>query len=91
LYRTATVPRLVYTRDMGANLLELDHTEAITDSGEPKFAHYADSVSVTEGYVMGKAVMAICGKLFVPSRDPKKFPVCPICKELADALLLAVE
>jgi hypothetical protein len=58
---------------------------------EPKFAHYADSVSVTEGYITGKAVVAICGKIFVPSRDPKKFPICPICKELAEALFLGEE
>jgi hypothetical protein len=65
---------------------ELETTDP--DTGEPKFAHYADSVSVTEGYIMGKAVMAICGKLFIPSRDPNKFPICPICKELAEALFL---
>ena len=58
---------------------------------EPKFSHYADSVSVTEGYITGKAVVAICGKVFVPSRDPKKFPICPICKELAEALFLGEE
>lgn len=65
---------------------ELEKTDA--DTREPKFAHYADSASVTEGYVMGKAVMAICGKMFIPSRDPLKFPICPICKELAEVLLL---
>jgi hypothetical protein len=59
-----------------------------TDTGEPRFAHYADSVSVTEGYVMGRPVLAICGKLFVPSRDPLKFPICARCKELAEALLI---
>lgn len=61
-----------------------------TGTGEPKYAHYADSVSVTEGYIMGRPVLAICGKFFVPSRDPQKFPICPICKELAEALLLDV-
>ena len=70
----------------------LEDTETVdSDTGEQRFAHYADSISVTEGYVMGKAVMAICGKLFVPSRDPKKFPICPICKELAEALMLGTE
>lgn len=62
-----------------------------TTPDEPRYAHYAESVSVTEGYVLGTPVMAICGKLFVPSRDPKKFPVCPICKEIADALFLGEE
>jgi hypothetical protein len=72
------------------------HTEEktedlVTDSGEPRYAHYADAVSVTEGYVTGKTVLAICGKLFVPSRDPKKFPVCPTCKNIMEALLLDSE
>lgn len=69
----------------------LEDTETIdTDTGEPKFAHYANAASVTEGYIMGKAVLAICGKFFVPTRDPQKFPVCPICKELAEALFLDI-
>jgi hypothetical protein len=61
------------------------------DPGEPKYAHYAEATSVTEGHVLGTPVMAICGKLFIPSRDPKKFPLCPICKEIADALFLGEE
>lgn len=64
---------------------------AKTDSSEPKFAHYAESISVTEGYVLGRPVLAICGVLFVPSRDPKKFPICPECKQLAEALLIEAE
>jgi hypothetical protein len=68
---------------------ELETTEL--DNGEQKFAHYADSVSVTEGYIMGRPVLAICGKMFVPTRDPQKFPICPICKKLAEALFLGVD
>ena len=66
--------------------LEID-----TDTGNPKYAHYAESTSVTEGYVLGTPVLAICGKLFIPSRDPEKFPLCPICKEIAEALFLGEE
>ena len=65
--------------------------EDLDEDFNKRFAHYAESVSVTEGYIMGTPVMAICGKLFVPSRDPKKFPLCPICKEIADALFLVSE
>lgn len=75
---------------MSSVIEETDIETTDADTGEPKFAHYADSVSVTEGYIMGKAVMAICGKLFVPTRDPNKFSICPICKELAEALFLDV-
>ena len=63
--------------------LLLEKTEIeLDENGEQKFSHYAESTSVTEGYVMGTPVMAICGKLFVPSRDPNKFPICPVCKEI---------
>lgn len=69
--------------------LEIEEKQDLED--ENKFAHYAEKVSVTEGYVLGTPVLAICGKLFVPSRDPKKFPICPICKEISEALFLGEE
>ena len=34
--------------------------------------------------VTGTPVVALCGKVWVPSRDPKKYPVCPECKRLFD-------
>lgn len=71
-------------------VLEDTHTD-IDTGDENRFAHYAESASVTEGYVLGTPVAAICGKLFVPSRDPKRYPICPICKELAEALFLGTE
>jgi len=27
-------------------------------------------------------VVALCGKVWVPSRDPQRFPVCPECKDV---------
>ncbi len=30
----------------------------------------------------GTPVVALCGKVWVPGRDPKKYPVCPMCKEI---------
>lgn len=71
--------------------LELDLDEQSTYLDKNRFSHYAESASVTEGYVLGTPVLAICGKIFVPSRDPEKFPLCPICKEIADALFLGSE
>lgn len=37
--------------------------------------------AVTEAYVMGTTVRALCGALFVPSRDPKPLPLCEDCAE----------
>ena len=35
---------------------------------------------------MGTPVVALCGKVWVPSRAPEKFPVCPECKEIWETL-----
>jgi len=40
---------------------------APTDEGDhERFSHY----------------VALCGKKWIPNRDPQKFPVCPTCKEI---------
>lgn len=59
-------------------------------SGEDRerFSHYANKNEITEALVFGTPVTALCGKVWVPSRDPNKFPVCPTCKEIMDALFL---
>lgn len=71
--------------------LETTPDQLNTESDTPEYAHYAESASVTEGYIMGTPVIALCGKIFIPSKDPKKLKVCPPCKELAEALFLLTE
>ena len=46
-----------------------------------RFAHYACKAAVTEAYVFGTAVEALCGKYWVPTRDPDRYPICPACAE----------
>lgn len=41
---------------------------------------------LTEAMVMGTPVVALCGKVWVPSRDPQRFPVCPECKEIWESM-----
>jgi hypothetical protein len=54
-----------------------------TDEGDhERFSHYVDKDKLTEAMVMGTPVVALCGKVWVPSRAPEKFPVCPECKEV---------
>lgn len=70
----------------------LERTDLDTQEGnEEKFAHYAEAASVTEGYVMGTPVIALCGKVFIPSRNPERLRVCPICKEIMDLVFLPSE
>jgi len=40
---------------------------------------------VVEGIVNGTAVRALCGKEWVPGRDPKRYGLCPTCKEIAES------
>jgi hypothetical protein len=61
------------------------------DSEDEHFAHYANAAKVTEGYIMGTPVIALCGKIFIPFRNPEKLRVCPSCKEIMDALFLKSE
>jgi hypothetical protein len=49
---------------------------------QERFSHYADRDKITEAMVLGTPVKALCGKVWVPSRDPSRFPVCPECKEI---------
>jgi hypothetical protein len=52
------------------------------DGDHERFAHYADKDKIMESTVSGTPLVALCGKVWVPSRDPKKYPVCPTCKEI---------
>jgi hypothetical protein len=52
------------------------------DGDHERFAHYVDKDKVVESAVTGTPVVALCGKVWVPSRDPQKFPVCPDCQRL---------
>ena len=46
------------------------------------FAHYAHSADIMEALIEGIPIMALCGKIWVPSKDPSKYPVCPECNEI---------
>lgn len=39
-----------------------------------------------ESALTGEPVIALCGKVWTPGRDPQKFPVCPECKEIYEGL-----
>jgi len=56
------------------------------DGGHDRFAHYVKKEKVVESAVTGKAVRALCGKKWIPSRDPEKYPICPVCKEIYDGI-----
>ncbi|HEX2266791.1 MAG TPA: DUF3039 domain-containing protein [Actinomycetota bacterium] len=66
-----------------ANVLEEDRTDVRTDDGEhDRFRHYVRKDKLAEALVHGTPVRALCGKVWVPSRDPDRYPTCPECKRL---------
>ena len=66
----------------GAQTVEDRRTQTTDEGDHERFSHYVDKHKLTEAMVMGTPVVALCGKVWVPSRAPEKFPVCPECKEL---------
>lgn len=57
-----------------------------TDDGDhDRFSHYVRKEDMLNGLVFGQPVMALCGKVWVPSRDGSKFPVCVDCKEIFES------
>ena len=58
----------------------------LDDGDHERFAHYVQKNKIVESAVTGTPVIALCGKVWVPNRDPQKFPVCPDCKRILDEL-----
>lgn len=57
--------------------------------GEPRVAHIVKvgpgetaAAKVLEARITGTPVEALCGHVWVPSRDPRSLPVCERCKEI---------
>lgn len=67
-------------------LEELLEREQVEDGDHERFAHYVQKDKIMESALTGKPVIALCGKVWVPGRDPEKFPVCPDCKKIYDRL-----
>ncbi|GAA1738051.1 DUF3039 domain-containing protein [Aeromicrobium alkaliterrae] len=70
----------------GTQTVHEERTELREDGDHERFSHYVPKDVLTEAMVMGTPVVALCGKVWVPSRDPQRFPVCPECKEIWDSL-----
>ena len=59
----------------------------ITDDGEhDRFAHYVRKSDIVRANVEGVPVVALCGKKWIPNRDPDRYPVCPTCKDVRSRL-----
>lgn len=74
-------------RTGGTAVIEEERTVQPSDPGDhERFAHYVKKDKIVQSAVSGSPLTALCGKVWIPSRDPKRFPVCPTCKEIFDGL-----
>ena len=71
-------------------VLEREKSTTEHELSEPgdheRFSHYVRKEKIMESALSGDPVVALCGKVWIPGRDPKKFPVCPACKEIYEGL-----
>ncbi len=61
-------------------------TQRYDDGDHDRFSHYVPRDKLMQAMVEGIPVRALCGKLWVPSRDPERYPICPTCKEIHESL-----
>jgi hypothetical protein len=65
----------------------LEREETRLEPGDhERFAHYVKQEKILQSAVSGKPVVALCGKIWVPSRDPSKYPLCPACKQIYESM-----
>ena len=60
--------------------------DRVEEGDHDRYAHYVKKDTILKSALSGKPVIALCGKVWVPGRDPEKFPVCPTCKEIYEKL-----
>ncbi|GAB2547704.1 hypothetical protein GCM10027268_21960 [Brachybacterium huguangmaarense] len=66
---------------------ETAEREQTADPGDhDRFSHYVRRDRIAQATLDGTPVIALCGKTWVPGRDPSKYPVCPECKEIYEGL-----
>lgn len=71
----------------GTSVIEREKTREQTSPGDDeRYAHYVRKDKITASALSGQPVVALCGKVWTPGRDPKKYPVCPMCKEIFEAM-----
>jgi hypothetical protein len=71
---------------VSTNVEERQRIASIDDGDHERLAHIVwtpgrnAAAVLTEARIYGHPVTALCGKRWVPSRDPARFPICPDCK-----------
>lgn len=70
----------------GTTVLEREELRTQEPGDNERFSHYVKKDKILASAMSGQPVVALCGKVWTPGRDPEKFPICPQCKEIYDGL-----
>lgn len=64
-------------------------TDLVPETDEPIVAHIVKTLpgenaaaKVLEARINGTPLEALCGHVWIPSRDPKQLPLCEKCKDI---------
>ena len=69
-------------RPVSATETDLRPETTDTDGDHDRFSHYVRKEDIMRANIEGVPVMALCGKVWIPNRDPQKYPVCKTCEEI---------
>ncbi len=71
----------------GTSVLEREEVrEQASPGDDERYAHYVRKDKIAASAVTGQPVIALCGKVWTPGRDPRKYPVCPTCKAIFEGM-----
>lgn len=84
-----SVAPLIAPAKPSVDVMEDERVEIDQNGDHERFSHIIRKSDEMKGYALGEEVTALCGKKWVPSRDPQKFPVCPTCLEVLAAIRAA--
>lgn len=76
-------------------MLDTEHKRSLRTSNDDgdheRFSHYVKrtfnegaNARIMRAMVEGTPIEAICGKVWIPSKNPERFPICPKCKEIKE-------
>lgn len=74
------------TQQTGSDVLEDRRTVPTEDGDHERFSHFVPKDKLMDAMVNGTPVVALCGKVWVPARDPERYPTCPTCQEIWESL-----
>ncbi|MCW4386565.1 DUF3039 domain-containing protein [Salinibacterium sp. SYSU T00001] len=74
------------TDTLDRELEELLFQEQLDEGDHERYSHYVNKDKIMKSALTGRPVIALCGKVWTPGRDPQKFPVCPTCKEIYESM-----